>query len=142
LTKQKYSNIFGVILNYSSGTVSAGTEMMSQSSSLEEMIQSSAKPTRTPTAIPPASGFVPQFVSYQLPMPAFAPFQQSSAVTINYVYDPLYRLKEANYSTGDYYHYTYDAVGNRKTQTTSIGGMVSTTMSNYDHANRIIDTFR
>lgn len=60
-------------------------------------------------------------------------------ITINYVYDPLYRLTEANYSNDDYYHYTYDAVGNRKTQTTMISGLTSTTTYNYDHANRLTD---
>jgi len=48
-------------------------------------------------------------------------------------------VKEANYSNGDYYHYTYDAVGNRKTQTAFIGGLTSTTTYNYDHANRLTD---
>jgi len=48
-------------------------------------------------------------------------------------------LKEANYSNGNYYRYTYDAVGNRKTQTTFIGGLTSTTTYNYDHANRLTD---
>jgi len=60
-------------------------------------------------------------------------------VTIDYVYYPLKHLTEANYSNGDYYHYTYDAVGNRKTQTTKIGALISTITYNYDHANRIID---
>jgi hypothetical protein len=46
-------------------------------------------PTATPTPVPPYN------------------------VTINYFYDPLYRLTEANYSAGRYFHYTYDAVGNR-----------------------------
>lgn len=63
------------------------------------------------------------------------PLQQSGPVTITYVYDPLYRLTEANYSTGDYYHYTYDAVGNRLTQTTQL----SVTSYQYDNANRLVD---
>jgi RHS repeat-associated protein len=33
--------------------------------------------------------------------------------TIDYTYDPLYRLVDATYSTGEQYTYTYDAVGNR-----------------------------
>jgi YD repeat-containing protein len=37
-------------------------------------------------------------------------------VVITYIYDPLYRLTEANYSTGEFYHYTYDQVGNRLTE--------------------------
>jgi hypothetical protein len=34
-------------------------------------------------------------------------------VTIDYTYDPLYRLTAADYSSGDYFYYGYDAVGNR-----------------------------
>ena len=48
-------------------------------------------------------------------------------------------MTEANYSNGDYYHYTYDAVGNRKTQTTKIGALILTISYNYDHANRLMD---
>jgi len=80
--------------------------------------------------------FAPAF-----PNPAL---QQSTTQTINYVYDPLQRLKQANYSnpsTGsgqaDYYHYTYDAVGNRLTQNKSIIGLVTTDTSVYDNANRV-----
>ncbi len=72
-------------------------------------------------------------VSYKLP----APFQQSGPITITYDYDPLYRLKEANYSTGDYYHYGYDAVGNRLSQDTQVGGLPITTTYLYDDANRV-----
>ena len=44
--------------------------------------------------------------------PDMPPLQQQGApVTIDYTYDPLNRLTEANYSTGAYYHYTYDSVG-------------------------------
>jgi len=57
----------------------------------------------------------------------------SGPVTIAYEYDPLYRLTEANYSTGDYYHYTYDAVGNRLSQTTEL----AVTSYQYDDANRL-----
>ena len=32
---------------------------------------------------------------------------------ISYTYDSLYRLISATYSSGESYHYTYDAVGNR-----------------------------
>ena len=46
--------------------------------------------------------------------PAFVP---PVVTTINYVYDPLYRLTEANYSDGRYFRYTYDSVGNRLTET-------------------------
>jgi RHS repeat-associated protein len=78
-----------------------------------------------------------QPVAFHLPAMNFAPLLQSSPVTITYVYDPLNRLKEANYSNGDYYHYTYDAVGNRLSQTTSISGQVSTINYVYDDANRL-----
>ena len=72
-------------------------------------------------------------VSYKLP----APFQQSGAITISYDYDPLYRLKEANYSTGDTYHYGYDAVGNRLSQENMVNGLPSTVNYLYDDANRV-----
>jgi YD repeat-containing protein len=61
----------------------------------------------------------------------------SGPVTIDYAYDPLYRLKEANYSTGDYYHYTYDAVGNRLTEDSSVDGLPSSVAYTYDNANRL-----
>ncbi len=63
--------------------------------------------------------------------------QQTTSTTIDYVYDPLNRLTQANYSTGDHYHYTYDAVGNRITQDTLISGLPMNTTSVYDIANRV-----
>ena len=56
-----------------------------------------------------------------------------SAVTINYTYDGLSRLTAADYSSGDYYHYAYDAVGNRLNETTAKGETAYT----YDPANRL-----
>ncbi|MEW6569469.1 MAG: hypothetical protein AB1449_15150, partial [Chloroflexota bacterium] len=53
--------------------------------------------------------------------------------TISYTYDPLYRLTAADYSDGTYFHYTYDAVGNRLVETTVAG----TTPYTYDDANRL-----
>jgi hypothetical protein len=53
--------------------------------------------------------------------------------TIVYTYDHLYRLTQANYSTGELYAYNYDPVGNRLQQI--IGG--DTTSYQYDAANRI-----
>jgi YD repeat-containing protein len=38
------------------------------------------------------------------------------SVTIDYSYDPLQRLVAADYSTGEFFHYSYDAVGHRLTQ--------------------------
>ena len=41
--------------------------------------------------------------------------------TIDYTYDPLNRLTSAVYDDGSFYQYTYDAVGNRLTETTPSG---------------------
>ncbi|MGD8456603.1 MAG: RHS repeat-associated core domain-containing protein [Anaerolineales bacterium] len=57
----------------------------------------------------------------------------AETATIDYTYDPLYRLTAADYDTGLYFHYTYDAVGNRLSQTTDI----ATTSYTYDIANRL-----
>jgi RHS repeat-associated protein len=54
-------------------------------------------------------------------------------VTINYGYDKLNRLTEANYSDGRFYHYSYDQVGNRLTAS----DQYSTTAYVYDDANRL-----
>ena len=55
------------------------------------------------------------------------------SVTIDYTYDPLQRLIAADYSTGEFFHYSYDAVGNRLTQDTLAG----TNTYVYDIANRL-----
>ncbi|MBI5952480.1 MAG: hypothetical protein HY865_12555 [Chloroflexi bacterium] len=57
--------------------------------------------------------------------------------TIEYTYDPLNRLTAADYSTGDFYAYTYDAVGNRLTQDSSVLGLSSPVSYTYDIANRL-----
>jgi RHS repeat-associated protein len=49
----------------------------------------------------------------------------------------LNRLTEANYSNNDYYHYTHDAVGNRKAQESMISGSLTNTSYEYDDANRL-----
>jgi RHS repeat-associated protein len=69
-------------------------------------------------------------------MPAPAP-QAGEVVTrvINYSYDPLYRLTAADYDDGTFFHYIYDAVGNRITQETLAG----TNNYVYDIANRLIE---
>lgn len=41
-------------------------------------------------------------------------------------------------STGDYYYYAYDAVGNRLEQVRSFGGQQSTETYQYDTANRLL----
>ncbi|MBN1147959.1 MAG: hypothetical protein JXA78_11945 [Anaerolineales bacterium] len=53
--------------------------------------------------------------------------------TIEYVYDPLYRLTNAIYSTGPAYTYTLDAMGNRLMLQTG----VYTNTYLYDEANRL-----
>jgi hypothetical protein len=58
------------------------------------------------------------------PAPALVPLAAPLPTThrvISYTYDSLYRLTDAEYSTGEYYHYTYDAVGNRLSLTTHQG---------------------
>jgi RHS repeat-associated protein len=56
-------------------------------------------------------------------------------VTIDYTYDPLYRLTAADYDTGEFFHYYYDAVGNRLTQETH----EETNTYAYDITNRLIE---
>jgi YD repeat-containing protein len=61
-----------------------------------------------------------------LPRSSFAPLPDLTAdqlvgISISYTYDPLNRLIAPDYSNGIYFHYTYDQVGNRLTQTTSLG---------------------
>ncbi len=56
--------------------------------------------------------------------------------TNTYTYDPLSRLTAADYSDNSYYHYTYDAVGNRLSQVTNS----STITYSYDIANRLTNT--
>lgn len=62
---------------------------------------------------------------------------KTGPVTINYFYDPLNRLTEANYSNNGYYHYTYDAVGNRETQQKSVLSLATNDTYVYDNANRL-----
>jgi RHS repeat-associated protein len=58
----------------------------------------------------------------------------TQTTTIAYSYDPLGRLKTADYGDGTFFHYTYDAVGNRLTEDL-VGGMTFT--YTYDTANRL-----
>ncbi|MEJ2710929.1 MAG: RHS repeat protein, partial [Anaerolineales bacterium] len=57
----------------------------------------------------------------------------SSTLTITYGYDPLDRLTAADYSDGSFFHYAYDAAGNRLSETTQAENNVYT----YDDANRL-----
>jgi len=56
---------------------------------------------------------------------------------ISYTYDPLGRLVEADYSTGESYEYAYDAVGNRTAMTETITSTVVTTYT-YNAANQLV----
>jgi RHS repeat-associated protein len=55
---------------------------------------------------------------------------------ITYIYDPLYRLTEADYSTGENFAYGYDAVGNRTAYTRTLEA-TSVITYHYDAANRL-----
>ena len=67
--------------------------------------------------------------------PTPAPLGASVTTTrlISYTYDSLYRLRKAQYSTGESFAYTYDPVGNRLSLVTSNGS----TSYEYDAANRL-----
>jgi RHS repeat-associated protein len=64
-----------------------------------------------------------------------APPPSSWTTTYTYTYDPLYRLAGATYSSGEFFEYTYDAAGNRLSETTHLG----TTTYTHDDANRLAD---
>jgi len=55
---------------------------------------------------------------------------------IDYTYDPLSRLVEADYSSGENFAYAYDAVGNRTAYTQMITSTIATVYT-YDAANRL-----
>ena len=64
--------------------------------------------------------------------PLGAPLTTTHRV-ITYTYDSLYRLTGADYSTGEFYRYAYDPVGNRLSLTTTVGVV----NYQYDAANRL-----
>jgi RHS repeat-associated protein len=97
--------------------------------------------TSTTTTTPSSTPIVPTTTEVSV-TPSFTPTYTQTPppqgpITIDYVYDPLNRLTESNYSTGDYYRYGYDAVGNRLTQDALISGMPLTNSYVYDDANRL-----
>jgi RHS repeat-associated protein len=111
-----------------------------------------ASPTETSTPTPLAylpnpNGYfeaslkLPSSFKAQYDVPAYKFQQQNTTTTIDYTYDSLYRLTFANYSTGDFYHYTYDAVGNRLTSSDTSAslsaGQSSVISYQYDEANRL-----
>ncbi|TET34526.1 MAG: RHS repeat-associated core domain-containing protein, partial [Anaerolineales bacterium] len=94
---------------------------------------STAIPTSSPTAL-----LEPTLLETALDSAILAQAESltfGAPVTIDYTYDPLYRLTAADYDTGEFFHYTYDAVGNRLTQDTHEGSNTYL----YDIANRLIE---
>jgi RHS repeat-associated protein len=75
--------------------------------------------------VPATNTFTPTATSSVTPPPGGS--------LITYYYDPLYRLTAANYTNGTYFHYTYDAVGNRLSEVSNAG----TVNYAYDIANRL-----
>jgi RHS repeat-associated protein len=65
--------------------------------------------------------------------------QQTMSQTIDYTYDPLNRLTNAEYSNGDYFLYTYDTVGNRLYHESLIDSVPFEADYLYDEANHLID---
>ena len=57
----------------------------------------------------------------------------SQTTVIHYTYDPLRRLTQASYSSGETYAYTYDSVGNRLSENGPEGLKTYT----YDAADRL-----
>jgi RHS repeat-associated protein len=103
-------------------------------------ITNSATPTPTITNTPTPSATATPTFTPSLTATAtlvLTPPSSSGPVTINYTYDPLNRLTAADYSTGDYYHYTYDPVGNRLSLNNSVNNQQTTTNYTYDIANRM-----
>jgi YD repeat-containing protein len=94
------------------------------------------RPPRTqPTQASPQKS-KPNTITGRMPM-TLETESQVGNWTISYTYDPLNRLTAADYSNGDYYHYTYDAVGNRLSQESSFNGLQLSTSYTYDAANRL-----
>lgn len=65
--------------------------------------------------------------------PASTSSASAPSMEITYLYDQLHRLTQADYTSGSYFHYTYDSNGNRLTETTPTG----TKTASYDAANRL-----
>jgi RHS repeat-associated protein len=71
---------------------------------------------------------------------AFAPQLQGALVTriIDYSYDPLNRLAEASYSTGELFQYTYNAVGSTLEYSRTLAGLTTVTAYTYDPAYQLL----
>jgi YD repeat-containing protein len=88
--------------------------------------EASPEPTPWPSETPQAfrGGHIlarPAFGMPVIPPLALGP---ETTTVITYTYDSLYRLLDADYSSGEYFHYTYDEMGNRLSETTAAGATV------------------
>jgi RHS repeat-associated protein len=93
-------------------------------------------PTPTPSDTPTATDTpTPTLTEEPAPTATSTAVASYHSAVIDYTYDPLQRLIAADYSTGEFFHYSYDAVGNRLTQDTLAG----TNAYDYDIANRLIE---
>lgn len=99
--------------------------------------QATRTPLTGPTSLPPATA-TPARNPTAIPTDLPTPQPVYDETTINYAYDPLNRLIAADYSTGNTYHYSYDAVGNRLSQESTVSGLPSTVQYQYDTANHLM----
>jgi RHS repeat-associated protein len=132
-----------------STTTSTPTGTATTTATMTSTVTATGTPTITVTASEPVPTDTPEGVSSLVRarghLAAPLPYRQRVAnakplasvgwnsCTIDYSYDALYRLTTADYSTGEFFHYAYDAVGNRLTQTTQAG----TENYTYDAADRL-----
>jgi hypothetical protein len=74
--------------------------------------------THTSGAVPVPMPFLsPQ----EVPPGCTLPMTIGDTRVISYTYDPVYRLSQAAYSSGECYQYGYDRVSNRTAMTTTVG---------------------
>ncbi len=100
-------------------------------STVTPVLSATEGPTSTPTAMPALS-------ATEGVTPGPSPIPGLEQTIIDYTYDPLNRLTDADYSTGLSYAYTYDQVGNRLSQETTASGLQPIiSNSTYDDANRL-----
>ena len=112
-----------------SGNRSHAGEYVSQPASVEGF----SLPTETPVAA------IQTETIYKIFLPLITRSEadfigEYTEAQIGYTYDPLGRLTAADYEDERYFHYTYDAVGNRLTAATPDG----TVDYAYDNANRLV----
>lgn len=71
---------------------------------------------------------------------SFAPAFQGQTLTrvIDYSYDPLNRLVQASYSTGELFQYTYDAVGSTLEYSRTLAGLTTDTAYTYNAAYQLL----